>query len=250
MPVPVRPAHSGPNKTTATKPRFRTWLRGSLHPIMLINPWHYRGGMRTLPRSADWAGEVPSLYILQFPDRCKVGISANPPDRLKALHSTHRQTCGAGVLMAAISTPTAHAYSVEQSLLRQFGVLRLAGEYLAVDFETLSSAATHELKRAKKLRASSPAQPPATDPPKLNLGDSMPVRELAPRVLRLEAGPHPFAVEWNLHDSALRVSGWQTLRRYFKAHADAVRFCLHMWQIWLATLSATGIERDRVLGLA
>lgn len=217
---------------------------------MIMKPWLYRGNIRTLPDSSAWATGTPALYLLQFPDRCKVGISGNPPERLKALHSTHRRTCGAGVVMAAISEPSAHAYRIEQNLLNQFGVLRLAGEYLAVDFDTLHAAATEELKRAGKLRASEPTPPSALGKPVLNVAGAVPVRELSPRVLHLAHGPHDYAVEWNLHETALHVSEWQTLRRYFSTHAAAVRFCLEMWHLWLATLAATGLSRDRLLGLA
>jgi hypothetical protein len=202
-----------------------------------------------LPKPSEWTGRAASLYLLQFNDRCKVGISSNPPDRLKAINTTHRQTRGEGVLMAAISEPTAHAYRVEQSLLRQFGVLRLAGEYLAIDFETLAGAATVELTRARKLPT--PASSRISSPPELRLNaDSVPVRQLAPKVMQIDAGPHRFAVEWNLHESALHISQWQTLRKYFPARAEAMRFWVEMWRVWLATLAATGIERDRVLGIA
>jgi Meiotically up-regulated gene 113 len=216
---------------------------------MITKPWLYRGGIRTLPDSSAWATGTPALYLLQFPDRCKIGISANPPERLKALQATHRRTCGAGVVMAAISAPSDHAYRIEQNLLNQFGVLRLAGEYLAVDFDTLHTAATAELKRAEKLRSSAPPSSGVGEPV-LNVAGAVPVRELSPRVLRVAHGAHSYAVEWNLHETAPKVSEWRTLRRHFSTHAAAVRFCLEMWQIWLATLTATGLSRDRVLGLA
>lgn len=207
----------------------------------------YRGDMNTLPSCPASGFQAPCLYLLQFRDRCKVGISSKPPDRLKTLHTTHRQTSGSGVILATISEPTAHAYRVEQSLLSQFGVLRLAGEYLAVDFATLCAAATNELKRVKRLREPPAARAEMPIRPELKTASSMPVRELAPRVVPISHGRHRYAVEWNLHESALHVSEWRTLRKCFDAHAEAVRFCLDMWRIWLATLAATGLSRDRVL---
>lgn len=212
---------------------------------MILNPWFYRGDMRTLPKPSEWAGKASSLYLLQFRDRCKVGISTNPPARLKALHCTHRQTAGAGVMMAAISTPTEHAKAIEQSLLKEFSVLRIAGEYLAIDFDTLATAAADELKRGKRPPVERPSNPPPFTPQGVK-----PVRamHLMPRVIRLKTGPHAFAVEWYLHDTALWVTEWQTLRRTFETLSDAQDFSSKMRRYWLATHYATGITRKELFG--
>lgn len=216
---------------------------------MLLNPWFYRGEMGSLPKPSDWAGRASALYLLKFSDRCKVGISTNPPERLKALHCTHRQTSGAGVLTAAISAPTAHAFGIEQNLLREFGVLRIAGEYLAVDFDTLLAAATKELNQSPK---SPPPTPPASAVVrtfhKLSAGDSVPVMRLMPKIRTFKDDPHPFAVEWSLHESELRVSEWQALRRSFMERRDAERFMIRMCKLWLATMLATGFTRAQIFG--
>ncbi len=201
--------------------------------------------MAGLPRRGGSDAREQSVYLLQFRDRCKVGISAKPPQRLRTIHDAHLKACGEGVRLAAISEPTEHARSIEQSLLSQFGVLRLAGEYLAVDFATLSTAASVELERAGRRRRSSRAlvAQPITEK------EVTPIEAVRLRPHLRQLGPDRYAVEWYLHDTGLWVSEWQTLSRTFEKRSDARQFLSEMIHVWLATHAATGITVRDLFGL-
>jgi len=86
------------------------------------------------------ANGAAMLYVLAFSKRTKIGIAAETTRRLKQLVWEHEKLAHENPLHVAITMPTPWARKIESQVLKQYKPHRLAGEYLAVEFDTVCTA--------------------------------------------------------------------------------------------------------------
>lgn len=168
---------------------------------------------RAIPRLPGFSRETPCLYVLEFRDRCKIGISHRPANRLRHLCASHRQISSDRPRRAVVSQPNEHARAIEAELLALFREDRLEGEYVAADFLEIVRAAGSAL-RLQRQRVPT-------------------LRDVViagfPRVAPLEDSLYDFAVEWTEPPQPMPTQKTRRVCHLFPTKPEAEAFCRAAW---------------------
>lgn len=109
--------------------------------------WIYKG---TYPAHQDVKlhnSGVDSLYVLDFGDKTKVGVSTNPVRRLQELVWIHRCHTGKQPTRVAISMPCPAAERIERNVLARRGSDALPGEFSRKSFEEMCAVVQEEWRQ-------------------------------------------------------------------------------------------------------
>jgi Fe-S cluster biosynthesis and repair protein YggX len=182
--------------------------------------WIYKGAYPTHNDVKLHNGGVRSIYVLDFGDKTKIGVSTEPVRRMQTLVWLHRCHTGKLPKQVAITEPCPAAGEIERRLLTQRAEDALPGEFTKKSFDEMCEAVQDEWRQwTERTTAASTAL--------LNPGEKG-----APRMYFM-ASMRLWAVMWK--GSKRTAAGrWKRERKMFVNEADAKRY-LEQARLWWHT---------------